>query len=198
MTWSKTDSAWAGLLLFAVFGHGLAAMRRVYHLSWAGAWWRGVLVSLGYLLLQKPANGGARPSRWIHPTLIQQALDAPHTRLPLYRDEAENIIGVLHAKDLLKALAAEGLALTIDQLAAQIKSPDVQGARLLTYSEVEARRKNLVGIRVSPSASATAAACREAAWSRMSSERMRPASTPQDSDTYCSDRARARSTSWSM
>jgi Mg2+/Co2+ transporter CorB len=38
--------------------------------------------------------------------LVRQALDAPHTRLPLYRDEAENIIGVLHAKDLLRALAA--------------------------------------------------------------------------------------------
>ena len=37
--------------------------------------------------------------------LVQQVLDAPHTRLPLYRDEPENIIGVLHAKDLLKALA---------------------------------------------------------------------------------------------
>ena len=43
--------AWAGLLVFAVFAHGLAAMRRVYHLSWPGAWWRGVLLSLGYLLL---------------------------------------------------------------------------------------------------------------------------------------------------
>jgi Mg2+/Co2+ transporter CorB len=40
--------------------------------------------------------------------LIQHALDAPHTRLPLYRNEAENIIGVLHAKDLLKALAGAG------------------------------------------------------------------------------------------
>lgn len=37
--------------------------------------------------------------------LVQQVLDAAHTRLPLYRDEPENIIGVLHAKDLLKALA---------------------------------------------------------------------------------------------
>ena len=36
---------------------------------------------------------------------MQQVLDAPHTRLPLYKDEPENIIGVLHAKDLLKALA---------------------------------------------------------------------------------------------
>jgi Mg2+/Co2+ transporter CorB len=38
--------------------------------------------------------------------LVRQALDAPHTRLPLYRDEPENIIGMLHAKDLLRALAA--------------------------------------------------------------------------------------------
>jgi Mg2+/Co2+ transporter CorB len=41
--------------------------------------------------------------------LIEQALDAPHTRLPLYRDEPDNIVGVLHARDLLRALArAEG------------------------------------------------------------------------------------------
>jgi Mg2+/Co2+ transporter CorB len=38
--------------------------------------------------------------------LVRQVLDAPHTRLPLYRREAENIIGMLHAKDLLRALAA--------------------------------------------------------------------------------------------
>ena len=38
--------------------------------------------------------------------LVRQALDAPHTRLPLYREEQENIIGMLHAKDLLRALAA--------------------------------------------------------------------------------------------
>jgi Mg2+/Co2+ transporter CorB len=38
--------------------------------------------------------------------LVEAALAAPHTRLPLYREEPENIVGVLHAKDLLKALAA--------------------------------------------------------------------------------------------
>ena len=38
--------------------------------------------------------------------VVGQALDAPHTRLPLYRDDPENIVGVLHAKDLLRALAA--------------------------------------------------------------------------------------------
>jgi Mg2+/Co2+ transporter CorB len=38
--------------------------------------------------------------------LIARALDSEHSRLPVYRDEAENIVGVLHAKDLLRALAA--------------------------------------------------------------------------------------------
>ena len=49
------------------------------------------------------------------PALVEQGLDAPHTRLPLYRDEPENIVGVLHARDLLRALArAEGNVEAID------------------------------------------------------------------------------------
>jgi Mg2+/Co2+ transporter CorB len=47
--------------------------------------------------------------------LIGRALESEHTRLPLYRDEPENIVGVLHAKDLLRAMAAaEGAVDTID------------------------------------------------------------------------------------
>jgi Mg2+/Co2+ transporter CorB len=37
--------------------------------------------------------------------LVRQALEAPYTRLPIYKDDAENIVGLLHAKDLLSALA---------------------------------------------------------------------------------------------
>jgi Mg2+/Co2+ transporter CorB len=40
--------------------------------------------------------------------LVEEALKSPYTRLPLWRGEAENIIGVLHAKDLLRALSAVG------------------------------------------------------------------------------------------
>lgn len=36
--------------------------------------------------------------------LIAKALKSGHTRLPLFRDTSENIVGVLHAKDLLSAL----------------------------------------------------------------------------------------------
>ena len=50
--------------------------------------------------------------------LVREALDAPHTRLPLYQDDPENIVGVLHAKDLLKALAnADGGLDALDILA---------------------------------------------------------------------------------
>jgi Mg2+/Co2+ transporter CorB len=44
-----------------------------------------------------------------------KALESPFTRLPLYRDDAENIVGVLHAKDLARAMAeASGQVEAID------------------------------------------------------------------------------------
>ncbi len=36
--------------------------------------------------------------------IFAQCLQSSHTRIPLYRDEPENIIGVIHAKDLLRAV----------------------------------------------------------------------------------------------
>ena len=38
--------------------------------------------------------------------IVRDVLAAPYTRIPLWRDTPENIIGVLHGKDLLRALAA--------------------------------------------------------------------------------------------
>ena len=38
--------------------------------------------------------------------LVAEALASANTRLPLYRDDPENIIGVLHARDLARAMAA--------------------------------------------------------------------------------------------
>ncbi|MEL6324350.1 MAG: HlyC/CorC family transporter [Pseudomonadota bacterium] len=37
--------------------------------------------------------------------LVMKALSSPHTRLPLFRSEREEIVGILHAKDLLRAIA---------------------------------------------------------------------------------------------
>ena len=36
--------------------------------------------------------------------ILEQILQSNHTRLPIYRDDPENIIGVIHAKDLLRAM----------------------------------------------------------------------------------------------
>lgn len=49
--------------------------------------------------------------------ITQQMLESPYTRVPLWRENTENIVGVLHARDVLKALAtspngAQGIALT--------------------------------------------------------------------------------------
>jgi len=50
--------------------------------------------------------------------IIARAMNSEHTRLPLYRGEPENIVGVLHAKDLLRALvSAGGVADEIDIVA---------------------------------------------------------------------------------
>jgi len=38
--------------------------------------------------------------------VLEQSLASAHTRLPIYRGEVENIVGVIHAKDLLRAMYA--------------------------------------------------------------------------------------------
>ncbi|NJL50872.1 MAG: CBS domain-containing protein, partial [Blastochloris sp.] len=40
--------------------------------------------------------------------IIRQVLASPHTRIPVYRERPENIVGVLHTKTLLRALAHIG------------------------------------------------------------------------------------------
>ena len=40
--------------------------------------------------------------------VIDEVLKSQYTRIPLWKDEPENIVGVLHTKDLLAALARAG------------------------------------------------------------------------------------------
>ncbi len=40
--------------------------------------------------------------------IIAQAMSSPHTRRPLWKDEPDNIVGVLHARDLLRAISEHG------------------------------------------------------------------------------------------
>jgi len=39
--------------------------------------------------------------------IIKQLLDSPYTRIPLYKGASDNIVGVIHSKDVLRALAAK-------------------------------------------------------------------------------------------
>ena len=47
----------------------------------------------------KMIDGSALPE-----TIIRQCLESPHSRIPVYKTEPENIIGVLHVKDLLRTM----------------------------------------------------------------------------------------------
>ncbi len=40
--------------------------------------------------------------------IVREALESPHTRIPLWKGEADNIVGIVHAKDLVRALYAAG------------------------------------------------------------------------------------------
>ncbi len=46
--------------------------------------------------------------------IVTRTLESPYTRLPLYRGEMDNIIGVLHAKELLRSV--HGLHQRLDEL----------------------------------------------------------------------------------
>lgn len=62
------------------------------------------------------ALNGDEPPR----AIIAEALASPHTRLPVWKGEPENIVGVIHVKDLLRAIQAAGGdadAISIDDVA---------------------------------------------------------------------------------
>ena len=47
--------------------------------------------------------------------IVKQMLASPYTRIPLWQDESDNIIGVIHSKDVLRALAGKkGSAKSLD------------------------------------------------------------------------------------
>ena len=55
-------------------------------------------------------DGGLTPRE-----ILAEVLDSQHSRIPIWRNEPENVVGVLHVKDLLQALAkAEGRIEAVD------------------------------------------------------------------------------------
>ena len=55
--------------------------------------------------------------------VIDEVLKSQHTRMPLWKDEPDNIVGVLHTKDLLVALARNGWDAAELDSGAQPRSP---------------------------------------------------------------------------
>ncbi len=53
--------------------------------------------------------------------ILSQALRSPHTRLPVFKGDPENIVGVVHAKDLLRA---------IDRLTRGENAPGIAGFKV--------------------------------------------------------------------
>ena len=55
--------------------------------------------------------------------IIQQALAKGHSRLPVYQDDPDNIIGILHVKDLIQAISMHGTNLEIQQIRGLFQEP---------------------------------------------------------------------------
>ena len=60
--------------------------------------------------------------------IVSYCLSSPHTRIPLWRGEPENIVGVLHAKDLLRAVDRQIRA--AEDVQAAIARLDVMGVAM--------------------------------------------------------------------
>ncbi|MFW2587401.1 HlyC/CorC family transporter [Sagittula sp. SSi028] len=63
--------------------------------------------------------------------IVQQCLESNHTRLPVYRNDPENIIGVVHAKDLLRAMYK--LTTSEQSLATALAGFSVTGVMMKPY-----------------------------------------------------------------
>ncbi len=63
--------------------------------------------------------------------ILDQALQSNHTRLPVYRDDPDNIIGVVHAKDLLRAM--HKLIISNGATAKAMKSFDICDVAMKPY-----------------------------------------------------------------
>ncbi|MDT8855775.1 HlyC/CorC family transporter [Paracoccaceae bacterium Fryx2] len=63
--------------------------------------------------------------------IITQALRSPHTRIPVYRGNDENILGVVHAKDLLREV--DRLIRAVDGTRESIRDLDIVSIAMTPY-----------------------------------------------------------------
>lgn len=55
--------------------------------------------------------------------VIKTVLDSDHTRLPIWRGDKDNVIGVLHAKDMLKLISEKGKSLSTAEILKTAREP---------------------------------------------------------------------------
>src|SRR5438445_9077948 len=76
--------------------------------------------------------------------LVSEVLATEYTRIPLWREKPENIIGVLHAKDLLRAIrAAEGDTSNIDVSTIALPPWFVPEMRRFSEPRIAFRRRDI-------------------------------------------------------
>ena len=73
--------------------------------------------------------------------VVAEVLESPYTRLPLWRDDSDNIIGVLHAKALLRDLMSRGEDLSGLDVAALATDPWFIPEQTLLVHQLEAFRQ---------------------------------------------------------
>ncbi len=65
--------------------------------------------------------------------VLEQALASPHTRLPVFRDDPENIVGLIHAKDLSRAMYEASQAAGEEFGTKVFESFDIMGVAMEPY-----------------------------------------------------------------
>lgn len=77
--------------------------------------------------------------------LVDEALSSPHSRLPLWEDDPDNIVGVLHVKNLLKLVAKRDVATITREELLEIANPPwfVPTSTLLKDQLIAFRQKRM-------------------------------------------------------
>jgi Mg2+/Co2+ transporter CorB len=73
--------------------------------------------------------------------ILREVVASPYTRIPLWRDKPDNIVGVLHARDFLRVLAECGCAIDRVKVDAIVSAPWFVPDTTLLEEQLQAFRK---------------------------------------------------------
>jgi Mg2+/Co2+ transporter CorB len=73
--------------------------------------------------------------------IVEQVLESDYSRIPLWRNDPDNIVGVVHAKPLLKAVSASGTDLDALKIESVMSTPWFVPERTSLLDQLQAFRK---------------------------------------------------------